>query len=146
MGESKRMGIPVLGPCVNESQYDFTVNQEGEIRFGMGAIKGVGSNAVENIVKEREEAGNYSDCFDLVSRIDLKAANKRSIENLIVAGAFDSFNIMRSTYIIPYDGDRSFMDDIVKFGNALKAKDNSTPDLFGSAFEVEIKKTRNTGS
>jgi len=140
MGESKRMGIPVLGPCVNESEYLFTVNKVGEIRFGMGAIKGVGSNAVESIVEQRNKDGKYKDCFDLVSRIDLRAANKRSIENLILGGAFDNFGIMRSKYIVPYEGDRTFMEDMMKFGAALQSNDDRAPDLFGDAFEVEIKK------
>ncbi|MEM7160918.1 MAG: DNA polymerase III subunit alpha [Bacteroidota bacterium] len=140
MQESKKMGIPVLGPCVNESDYLFTVNKKGEIRFGMGAIKGVGSNAVESIVDERNKDGKYSDCFDLVSRIDLRAANKRSIENLIVGGAFDCFGLMRSKYIVPYDGERTFMEDMMKFGQALRANDERPPDLFGDSLEVEIRK------
>ena len=99
MEECKRMRLPVLGPDVNESAFKFTVNKEGAIRFGMGAIKGVGENAVENIVKEREDNGQYNSIFDFTKRIDLRAANKRTLENLAYAGAFDGFNISRATYL-----------------------------------------------
>ncbi len=90
MEECKRMGLQVLGPDVNESFYKFTVNEDYAVRFGMGAIKGVGSGAVETIVENRKD-GTYKSIFDLAKRIDLRAANKKAIENLALAGGFDSF-------------------------------------------------------
>src|SRR5690606_308549 len=86
--ECKRMGIQVLGPDVNESFYKFTVNDMGAIRFGMGAVKGVGRAAVETIVDSRKD-GKYRSVFDLAKRIDLRSANKKAFENLALAGGFD---------------------------------------------------------
>ncbi|MEO0046336.1 MAG: Error-prone polymerase, partial [Bacteroidota bacterium] len=91
MEECKRMGLQVLGPDVNESFYKFTVNENYAVRFGMGAIKGVGMGAVETIVTHRKE-GKYKSIFDLAKRIDLRAANKKAFENLALAGGFDCFN------------------------------------------------------
>ena len=99
MDECKRMGLEVLGPCVNESYYKFTVNDQNAVRFGMGAIKGVGSGAVATIVENRKEEGKYKSVFDLAKRIDLRAANKKAFENLALAGGFDSFeNTHRAQY------------------------------------------------
>ena len=90
MEESKRMGLEVLGPDVNESYYKFTVNEQNAVRFGMGAIKGVGEGAVNTIVENRKD-GKYKSIFDLAKRIDLRAANKKAFENLALAGGFDGF-------------------------------------------------------
>ena len=81
MEECKRMGLAILGPDVNESFYKFSVNDKGAVRFGMGAIKGVGANAVATIVENRKD-GHYKSIFDLAKRIDLRAANKKAFENL----------------------------------------------------------------
>src|SRR5690625_6078342 len=97
MEEAKRMGLKVLNPDVNESFYKFTVNEAGDIRFGMGAVKGVGAGAVATIVENRKD-GKYRSVFDLAKRIDLRAANKRALENLAYAGGFDSFNNHRAQY------------------------------------------------
>src|SRR5690625_2820264 len=97
MEEAKRMGLKVLSPDVNESFYKFTVNEAGDIRFGMGAVKGVGAGAVATIVENRKD-GKYRSVFDLAKRIDLRAANKRALENLAYAGGFDSFNNHRAQY------------------------------------------------
>jgi DNA polymerase-3 subunit alpha len=86
--ECRRIKTKVLGPDLNESEYKFTVNAKGEIRFGLGAIKGVGEGAVEAIVNEREN-GNFTSVFDLCKRIDTKAANKKTLEGLTLAGALD---------------------------------------------------------
>ena len=88
MEECRRMGLEVLGPDVNESFYKFTVNDHQEIRFGMGAIKGVGKSAVETIINYRKD-GPYTSIFDLTKRVDLRAANKKAMENLALAGGFD---------------------------------------------------------
>ena len=101
MEECKRMGLQVLGPDVNESFYKFTVNDDYAVRFGMGAIKGVGSGAVATIVENRKDA-KYKSIFDLAKRIDLRAANKKAIENLALAGGFDSFEgTTRAQYFFP---------------------------------------------
>ena len=104
MEECRSLGIPVLGPDVNESSYSFSVNKDGAIRFGMGAVKGVGSAAVETIIKEREENGRFETIFDFVQRIDLRQANKKTIENLALAGAFDEFEIHRAQFLYEEDG------------------------------------------
>ena len=91
MEECKRMKLNVLGPDVNESYYKFSVNKDNAVRFGMGAIKGVGHGAVMTIVDNRKKDGNYKSIFDLAKRIDLRAANKKAFENLANAGGFDGF-------------------------------------------------------
>ena len=90
LSECQRLGIKILSPDVNESEYKFTVNEQGNIRFGMGAIKGVGKAAVDTIVQNRL-SGTYESVFDLAKRIDLKSANKKTFETLVLAGGFDSF-------------------------------------------------------
>ena len=87
MEECKRMGLNVLGPDVNESFYKFTVNEDNAIRFGMGAIKGVGKGAVATIIENRRKE-KYQNIFDLVKKVDLRAANKKTLENLALAGGF----------------------------------------------------------
>ena len=89
MEECKRMKLDVLGPDVNESYYKFSVNKDGAVRFGMGAIKGVGHGAVMTIVENRKKDGHYKSIFDFAKRIDLRAANKKAFENLALAGGFD---------------------------------------------------------
>lgn len=125
MDECKRMKINVLGPDVNESVYKFTVNPKGEIRFGLGAIKGVGEKAVECIIEERKENGPYVSIFDLTKRIDLRAANKKTLESLALAGAFDSFpNTHRAQYFAEYDKG-TFLEMAIKFGNKFQENSNS---------------------
>ena len=89
MDESKATGIMTKGPDVNESYLKFSVNRKGDIRFGLGAIKGVGESAVQSILEERERNGEYKDIFDFVQRVNLSACNRKNIENLALAGAFD---------------------------------------------------------
>ncbi len=91
MDECKTMGIDTLGPDVNESFTNFSVNKHGEVRFGLGGIKGVGQNGVNIIVDEREKNGPFKDIFDFIERVNLSACNRLSIENLTLAGAFDGF-------------------------------------------------------
>jgi DNA polymerase-3 subunit alpha len=139
MEECKRMGSPVLGPHVNESNYKFTVNAKGEIRFGMGAIKGVGEAAVAAIVKERNQKGIYHSIFDVAKRVDLRAVNKRTFENLALGGAYDGFsNEHRALYFSKLEGDKSFMEHAIKFGNAYQTAADAPPDLFGDAVEAQI--------
>jgi DNA polymerase-3 subunit alpha len=129
-----------LGPDVNESFYKFTVNDEQAIRFGMGAVKGVGRVAVETIIENRKE-GKYSSIFDLTQRIDLRAANKKALENLTLAGGMDSFgDTHRAQYFNP-DGDGiTFLEKAIRYGAKHQESLNSSQiNLFGedSALQVE---------
>ena len=126
MEECRRLGLKVLGPDVNESFYKFAVNDEHAIRFGMGAIKGVGKGAVETIIEHRKDQ-RYESIFDLVKRIDLRAANKKAFENLALAGGFDSFpNVKRAQYFNP-DGDGiTFLEKALRFGSKYQENLNSS--------------------
>ena len=99
MDECKSMGIKVLGPDVNESNLKFTVNPEGNIRFGLGAVKGVGEGAVHSIMEEREKNGPYTGIFDFVQRVNLNSCNKKNLECLALAGGFDSFPELKLSLI-----------------------------------------------
>ncbi|MFT5103160.1 MAG: DNA polymerase-3 subunit alpha [Candidatus Latescibacterota bacterium] len=138
MEECKRMGMEVLGPDVNESFYKFTVNDRGAVRFGMGAIKGVGGNAVATIVEHRKD-GKYKSIFDLSKRVDLRAANKKAFENLALAGGFDSFEAHRAQYLHD-DGDGvMFLEKVLRYANKYQETQNSSQvSLFGDASEVQI--------
>ena len=139
MEECKRMGLPVLGPDVNESFYKFTVNNENAVRFGMGAVKGVGSGAVETIVSNRKD-GKYKSIFDLAKRIDLRAANKKAFENLALAGGLDCFiNTHRAQYFHD-DGDHvTFLEKAIRYGAKFQENENSAQvSLFGDASNVQI--------
>lgn len=140
MEECRRMGVKVLGPDVNESAFKFTVNKNKEIRFGMGALKGVGEGAVDAIVKERETDGKYSSIFDLTKRVDLRAANKKTFESLALAGGFDSFEgIHRAQYFHSNGGDHIFLEKAIKYGvNHQDQANSSQVSLFGGDSEVEI--------
>ncbi|HUH46808.1 MAG TPA: DNA polymerase III subunit alpha, partial [Arenibacter sp.] len=140
MEECKRMGLEVLGPDVNESYYKFAVNAEGAVRFGMGAVKGVGRSAVETIVENRKEGGPYRSVFDLAKRIDLRAANKKAFENLALAGGFDSFgNTHRAQYFHDGGDGITFLEKVVRYGNKYQeSKNSSQVSLFGDASEVQI--------
>ncbi|MDF2436577.1 MAG: polymerase subunit alpha [Bacteroidota bacterium] len=140
MDECKRSGVPVLGPDVNESSYQFSVNKKGEIRFGMGAVKGVGEAAVQSIVEEREKNGPYKSIFDLVRRINLRAANKKTFESLAFAGGFDSFGINRSTYFFTEGNDNiNFLEKTIRYGNGHQDGLNSAQvSLFGEESAVDM--------
>ncbi len=133
MDECKRMGIPLLVPDVNESSRSFAVNKKGQIRFGMGAIKGVGEAAVDAIVEERMRNGEYKDIFDFVSRINVRQVNKRSLESLAFAGAFDCFAEVKRSQYFALDGDgTSFIDKIVRYASKMaELKAAATQSLFG---------------
>ena len=139
MEECRRMGLTVLGPDVNESFYKFTVNDKQAIRFGMGAIKGVGRGAVETIIEHRKEA-RYTSVFDLTKRIDLRAANKKALENLTLAGGLDSFgNCHRAQYFNP-DGDGVlFLEKAIRYGTKHQENLNSSQtNLFGDDSQEQI--------
>jgi DNA polymerase-3 subunit alpha len=139
MEECKRMGLQVLGPDVNESFYKFTVNDDYAVRFGMGAIKGVGQGAVETIVENRKD-GKYKSIFDLTKRIDLRAANKKALENLILAGGFDSFEGTTRAQYFHDDGDGiTFYEKSIKYGSKFQENENSSQvSLFGESSDVQI--------
>ena len=139
MEECKRMGLAVLGPDVNESYYKFTVNEDYAIRFGMGAIKGVGEGAVNTIVENRKE-GKYKSIFDLAKRIDLRAANKKAFENLALAGGFDCFSDTHRAQYFHDEGDHiTFLEKAMKYGSKFQENENSSQvSLFGDASEVQI--------
>ncbi|MEM9001632.1 MAG: DNA polymerase III subunit alpha [Bacteroidota bacterium] len=140
MEECKRMGLDVLGPDVNESYYKFAVNKNNAIRFGMGAIKGVGRSAVESIVEERKANGHYRSVFDMVKRVDLRSANKKAFENLTLAGGFDSFvNTQRAQYFHDEGDGVPFLEKVMRYGAKFQENQNSAQvSLFGDSSEVQI--------
>ncbi|WP_406655325.1 DNA polymerase III subunit alpha [Ornithobacterium rhinotracheale] len=143
MQECKRMGIPVLSPDVNESILDFNVNQDGAIRFGLGAIKGVGAAAVEGIIKERQENGKFKNIYDFMERVDLRQCNKKTMENLIFAGAFDELDeIHRAQYFAEDETGQTNLEKLVKYGQATQEGGSEFQfDLFASAgMEIEVQK------
>ncbi len=139
MEECKRMGLQVLGPDVNESFYKFTVNEDYAVRFGIGAVKGVGMGAVETIVANRKD-GRYKSIFDLAKRIDLRAANKKAFENLALAGGFDSFTETKRSQYFHDEGDGvTFLEKAIRYGSKYQENENSSQvSLFGEASEVQI--------
>jgi DNA polymerase-3 subunit alpha len=133
MEECKRMGLVVLGPDVNESNNGFAVNKKGEIRFGFSGLKGVGENAIENIIEVRKKAGHFPNIYDFIKRVNLRAVNKKSLENLIYGGALDSFtDLHRGQYFYQAPGDTTNLDKIIKFGSVFQTQaTNVTNSLFG---------------
>jgi DNA polymerase-3 subunit alpha len=140
MEECKRMRLPVLGPSVNESYYKFSVNKDNAVRFGMGAIKGVGHGAVKTIVENRKEGGHYKSIFDLAKRVDLRAANKKSFEGLAYAGGFDCFEDTHRAQYFANDGDGiTFLEKAMRYGAKYQENENSAQvSLFGESSDVQI--------
>lgn len=142
MEECKRMGLTVLGPDINESQKGFAVNKKGEIRFGFSGMKGVGEAAFENIIEEREKHGAFSSIYNLIKRVNQRTVNKKSLESLAYAGAFDCFkNIHRAQYFFVAPGDTiNGLEKIIRFGNQYQAQlSSSTNTLFGDLQMEEVK-------
>ncbi|MGL5956993.1 MAG: DNA polymerase III subunit alpha [Phocaeicola sp.] len=140
MDESKATGINTLGPDVNESHLKFAVNRKGDIRFGLGAIKGVGENAVQAILDERERNGVYRSIFDFVQRVNLSACNRKNIENLALAGAFDEFTeIKREDFFVKNTKNETFTEVLVRYGNKFQIdKSAAVNSLFGGDNLIEI--------
>jgi DNA polymerase-3 subunit alpha len=140
MEECKRMKLDVLGPDVNESFYKFSVNKDNAVRFGMGAIKGVGYGAVVTIVDNRKKDGHYKSIFDFAKRIDLRAANKKAFENLVLAGGFDGFKETHRAQYFHNDGDGiTFLEKAIRYGAKHQENENSAQvSLFGDASDVQI--------
>ena len=140
MDESKATGINTLGPDVNESLLKFSVNRKGDIRFGLGAIKGVGESAVQSILDERAKNGVFKDIFDFVQRVNLSSCNRKNIENLALAGAFDSFSgIKREDFFVENAKGETFTEVLVRYGNKYQLdKAQAANSLFGGDNMVEV--------
>ena len=134
MEECRRMGVPVLAPDVNESNFSFTINKAGAIRFGLGAVKGVGSAPVENIVETRQE-GPFNSIFDFTKRVNLRQVNKKAMESLVYAGGFDGFKgIHRAQYLYEDNNGKTFLENAIKFGANHQENENSSQvSMFGEA-------------
>ena len=136
--ECRRMGLQVLGPDINESVSDFTVNKQGQIRFGMSALKGVGEGPVEEILKERDKNGKFESVYDLMKRLDSKAANKKVLESLVLGGALDCFDdLHRSQYFYPSGKYDSFIEELINYSNKTKSEGN-TLSLFADDAAADI--------
>ena len=142
MGECKRIGLNVFGPDVNESYNRFTVNKKGDIRFGLEAIKGVGGAAVESIIEERKN-GEFKSIFDFIERIKLTSVNKKTIESLAFAGAFDNFDELERYQFFDENAtasENSFLMNLISYGNKFQSDRNSGPNLFGDTFDNQIER------
>ena len=137
MDDCKKNGIKVLNPDINESDSKFTVNRQGEIRFGLGGIKGFGDNIVRAILAERSENGLFGDIYDFVERMS-GTVNRKAFESLLHAGAFDSFGICRKQFMLPCKNGDIFLDTLLRYGELFKqdAMDSSI-SLFGDAEELK---------
>ncbi len=142
MDEAKRMGISVFGPDINESNLKFNVNKTGDIRFGLGAIKGVGEAAVLKVVEERKTNGPFKNIYDFVERVNLSQVNKKNLEALATAGAFDNLdNIKRGQYFSLDEKENSFIENLLRYGNKYQNDQNSQQQsLFEGADTIEIAK------
>ena len=142
--ECKRQGIEVLGPDINESSLNFDVNKDGKIRFGLGAIKGSGEAAVEEIESERDENGAYTDIFNFSERVNLRTVNKKTFESLAMAGAFDTFpGSHRNQFLFQSDNESNLIELSIKYGNNYQQeKDASQQSLFGGKGGMEIPKPK----
>ena len=140
MDECKATGVNVLGPDVNESNLKFSVNRRGDIRFGLGAVKGVGESAVMSILAEREKGGPFKNIFDFVQRVNLSACNRKNIENLALAGGFDSFEgIKREDFFVKNAKEETFVEVLVRYGNKYQAdKAAAVNSLFGGEHQIEM--------
>ena len=140
MADCKKHHIRVLNPDVNESESNFTVNKNGDIRFGMGGMKGFGANIVEAIVQERTEHGLFEDIYDFCVRMS-GVVNRKSMEALVNSGAFDSFGISRSQYFLAGKNGLQYLDDLMSYGQVTRQNaEDDAASLFGDAEELKIEK------
>ncbi|UII26541.1 DNA polymerase III subunit alpha [Fulvivirga maritima] len=144
MEECRSQGIKVLGPHVNESAVNFAVNEEGEIRFGLGAIKGSGEAAVEAIIEEREANGPFKDIFDFAERINLRTVNKKTFECLAMSGAFDCFEeFHRRQYLQAPEGEQTLIEKVIKYANKMQMEaESSQASLFGGDSGIDTPKPK----
>lgn len=139
MDECKSMGIETLGPDVNESRLKFSANKSGAIRFGLGAVKGVGGAAADAIINERLKNGPFKDIFDFVQRISLSACNRKCVESLILAGGLDSLGLRREQYFGKNSKGDIFLDTLMRYGNLYQTEQRESQNtLFGDAGAVEV--------
>ena len=139
MSECQSMGIPCLGPDVNESEQKFSANKKGEVRFGLSAIKGMGEAAATNIIAERHKNGQYKDIFDFVQRVNLSAVNRKAMESLALSGGFDSFGIRREQYFAQNAKGDTFVETLLRYGQVYQSEQSSMQNsLFGDMGGVEI--------
>ncbi len=142
MDECKAMGIETLGPDVNESYEKFGVNHHGEIRFGLGAIKGMGDSAALAIIEEREKNGPFKDIYDFAQRINFSSVNRKAFESLALSGGFDSFGIRREDYFATNAKGEVFLDTIVRYGQLYQQEkaqmQNSLFGMFGDGVEIAL--------
>ncbi len=146
MEECRRAQIQVLGPDVNESSYFFDVNKDGQIRFGLGAIKGAGESAVKSIIDERSEKGNYQNIFDFTKRSNLRSVNKKTLECMAMGGAFDCFEgTHRRQYLYAPDHDASLLEKAVKYAATLQQEEQTAQQsLFGGSNGIAVPLPRMT--
>ena len=141
MDECKSMGIATLGPDVNESYQKFGVNQKGEIRFGLAAIKGMGDGVAQAIIDERQKNGPYQDIYDFVQRINFSQVNRKAFESLALSGGFDSFGLHREDFFAKNNKGDSFIDIIMRYGQTYQAeKQQAQNSLFGGFDDIEIQR------
>ena len=140
MDECKAMGIPTLGPDINESHGKFSVNKRGEIRFGLAAVKGIGNSAAEAIISEREKNGPYQSIYDFIHRINLNACNRKCLESLALSGAFDRLNIRREQFVAANAKGEVFLDTLIRHGQLFQAEKKAAMNsLFGDEmFSVDV--------
>ncbi len=140
MDECKSMGIATLGPDVNESYEKFGVNHHGEIRFGLGAIKGMGDSAALAIIEEREKNGPYKNIYDFAQRVSFSSVNRKAYESLALSGGFDSFGIRREDYFATNAKGEMFLDTLVRYGQTYQQEkaeqQNSLFGMFGDGVEI----------
>ena len=140
MDECKQMDIATLGPDVNESYEKFGVNQHGEIRFGLGAIKGMGDSAALAIIEEREKNGPFKDIYDFAQRVNFASVNRKGFESLVLSGGFDSFGIRREDYFATNAKGEQFLDTLLRYGQIYQQEkaqmQNSLFGAFGDGIEI----------
>jgi DNA polymerase III subunit alpha len=138
--ECRKQNIEVLGPTVNESGVYFEVNKDGQIRFGLGAIKGAGDAAVESIIQERDAKGAFTDLFDFAKRLNQRSVNKKTFECLALSGAFDCFpEYHRRQYIAAKDGDISLSEKVIKYSAKMQQElQSAQASLFGSSTGTQM--------
>ena len=139
MEECKRMGLNIYGPDVNKSEFKFSVNKEGELRFGLAAIKGSGESSIEEIIRERNQNGPYRSIFDLTKRVNLKSVNKKTLEVMACGGAFDCFEGTHRAQYFSLNDEATIIEKSIRFANAAQANENANQQsLFGESVLVSL--------
>lgn len=144
LAETKAMGIACKGPDVNESFRKFSVSHIGDVRFGLAGIKGLGDNAVQSIIDEREKKGKFKDLYDFFERVNLNACNRKNVECLVLSGAFDSFEgFTREQFFAKNESGYTFVETLISYGQRFQQEqEESHNSLFGGSDAVEISKPK----